>query len=95
MIYSDSKSMKQRLTFSHCISGVFPKQYDLDLSACGGKLVVVNGELFTYDDLPDDGGSVLQRKLVADTIVNDACLSPKVLLIKTMRLASKSEVQPH
>jgi hypothetical protein len=92
MIYPDAESMNRPLKYPQCISGVFGNQAEIikGPSAYDGKLVTLTGELLNYSDLPDEDRPILPRKMLSQSVVLDACLGPKVLLIKTMNLASNN-----
>src|ERR1700722_15983700 len=61
-IYSDYQSLEARARFPNCISAVFSDQYARrDLSTYDGRLVSVVGDLFTYQELPDEDRAILPR----------------------------------
>ena len=90
MIYSDRKSMDAKSKFPHCISGVFENQTDVKLARYDGKRVRITGELYKYSDLPDEERPVLQRKMLANSVVPNFCFGSNVLLIETISLVSDS-----
>jgi len=90
-IYSDRDSFDRKLRFPNCISGVFRNQDKRDLSAYDGKQITVTGELFRYSDLPDEDRPVVPRKILGNSVIPNWCYGPNVLLIKTIKLASRSE----
>ncbi len=92
LIYSDARSMNKQLKYPHCISGVFADQAERmkSLTAYDGKLVTLTGELVDYSKLPDEERPMLPRKMLSASVILNACLGPKVLLIKTMDLTSES-----
>ena len=92
LIYSDARSMHRQLRHPHCISGVFADQAEImkSLAQYDGKLVTLTGEPFVYSDLRDEERPILPRKILAGSVVLNACLGPKVLLIKAMKLASQT-----
>lgn len=90
MIYRDHESMDRDLKFPYCISGVFRNQAEMKLSEYDGKLVTVTGVLYKYSDLPDEKRPLLQRKMLADSVVPNFCFGTNVLLIETIKLTSDS-----
>jgi len=88
MIYPDRESMDRALKFPHCISGVFRNQAEMKLSEYDGKLVTVTGVLHRYSDLANEQRPLLQRKVLADSVVQNFCFGSNVLLIETIKLAS-------
>lgn len=92
MIYRDHGSMDHGLKFPYCISGVFRNQAEMKLSEYDGKLVTVIGVLYKYADLPNEKRALLQRKVLADSVVPNFCFGTNVLLIETIKLTSDSHM---
>jgi hypothetical protein len=76
--------------FPHCISGVFNNQAERKLSEYDGKLVSLTGILYKYSDLSDEQRPLLQRKMLANSVVPNFCFGSNVLLIKTISLVPDS-----
>jgi hypothetical protein len=84
-IYSDRAALKAFDRFPNCISAVFSDQYERkDRSTFDGKKAAVVGDLFDYEQLPEEDRPALPRRMLSDVIIPNACFGSKVLLLKTM-----------
>lgn len=82
MIFDTPAAMDGKVSFPHCISGVFANQAALDLSSFDGKVVNVSGTLLKYADLKLEDSPVLPRKILAGSVIPNFCFGNNVLLIK-------------
>ncbi|MEA1647423.1 hypothetical protein UAJ10_00140 [Nitrospirillum sp. BR 11164] len=90
MIFDSTASRDGKVSFPHCISGVFTNQAAIDLSFFDGKLVQVTGQIFKYDDLKLEDSPLLPRKTLAGSIVPNFCFGSNVLLIESLELSPQS-----
>jgi len=87
MLFASREAMQSRLRYPDCISGVFKDQAERKLSHFDGKKVIISGQLFKYDSLDDEDAALLQRKVLAGSIIPNFCFGENVLLIKSIKRA--------
>lgn len=86
MLFANREAMQTRSRFPDCISGVFKDQATQQLSQFNGKRVIVTGQLFRYESLDDEDAPLLQRKVLAGSVIPNFCLGDNVLLISQIEI---------
>lgn len=89
MLFVNQEAMHSNLRYPYCISGVFPDQAERNISYFDGKKVIIYGELFKYESLDSEDASILQRKLLAGSVVPNFCFGERVILIHKIGIASR------
>lgn len=82
MLYADQKSMKNEVKYPNCISGVSENHDPDTFTRFDSKKVKINGIIFSYAELQDEGTPILARKVLANSVIPNFCFGETVLLIK-------------
>lgn len=87
MLFASREAMRTKLRYPDCISGVFKDQAAQDLSRFDGKRVIMAGQLFRFESLDDEDAPLLQRKVLAGSVIPNFCFGDNVLLISHIESA--------
>lgn len=87
LLYDDPESLRLQKKAPHCTSGVFLHQYTRKLRQYEGKKVEIIGSLHRFSELPWEGppGTVLNRRVLGDSVIPNFCYGSEVLLAKSIR----------
>lgn len=84
MIFSSRQALQKKVKYPSCVSGVFSDQATRQLSQFDGKKVVVTGEMVRFDTLAEEDAPLLQRKVLAGSVIPNFCFGENVLLIRSI-----------
>ena len=87
MLFVSPEAMQSKLRYPDCISGVFKDHASRKLPEFDGKKVIISGQLFKYDSLGDEDAPLLQRKVLAGSVIPNFCFGENVLLISEIKKA--------
>lgn len=87
MLFSSQEALRQKRRYPECISGVFKDQATQNLSRFDGKKVTLTGQLYRFESLGEEEAPLLQRKVLAGSVIPNFCFGENVLLISAMRTA--------
>lgn len=87
MLFASREAMRAKRHYPDCISGVFKDQATQKLSRFDGNKVVISGQLVRFESLGDEDASILQRKVLAGSVIPNFCFGENVLLIKKIKRA--------
>jgi hypothetical protein len=89
MLFSSRNAMQAKLQYPSCISGVFKDQEVQNLSYLDGQRVTLTGELFRFDSLANEDAPLLQRKVLAGSVIPNFCFGENVVLVSSIENAER------